>query len=80
MSNRIRHPAPKLVCTKCKRRPRRKGQRWCDACHADYQTRLRAKQRAELEALRADRQILHNLRGLGSEQLSSLIEPQGFDE
>lgn len=51
MSARAKQPAAKKPCAKCRRRPRRPGQRWCDACHADYQRRYRARKKREQETL-----------------------------
>ena len=41
------------LCHVCRRRPAKRKQAKCAACHADYMADWREKQRAELESLRA---------------------------
>lgn len=38
-------------CSTCRRRPPRPGQRTCTACHAEYMTRWRARQKCERETI-----------------------------
>lgn len=42
----------KLMCAKCGERPRKRGQRWCRVCHAEYMREWRIKAHEELEHLR----------------------------
>lgn len=45
-------PLAERLCAKCNANPRKKGQRWCKRCHAEYMRAWAKARTAELLRLR----------------------------